>query len=55
MGFMDHGIQRQHDAGDFVYSFPRGQIPQQASLEHVIHGPMAPLVDGVTLWMAGRG
>ena len=55
MGFMDHGIQRQHDAGDFVYPSPRGQTLKQASPEHVIHGPMAPLVDGVTLWMVGRG
>ena len=55
MGLMDHVIQRQHDAGDLVYPSPRGHTLKQASPEHVIDGPMAPLVDGVTLGMVGGG
>ena len=46
MGFMHHGIQRQHDAGDLVHPCPRGNTLKQASPEHIIYGPMAPLVDG---------
>ena len=52
---MHHGIQRQHDAGDPVYPCPQGNTLKQASPEHIIYGPMAPLVDGVTLGMVGRG
>ena len=55
MGLMYHGIQRQHDAGDLVYPFPRGNTLKQASPEHIINGPMDPLVDGVTLGMVGGG
>ena len=55
MGVMHHGIQRQHDAGDFVYPCLRGNTLKQASPEHIIYGPMAPLVDGITLGMVGRG
>ena len=55
MGFMDHGIQRQHDAGDLIHPCPRGNTLKQASPEHIIYGPMAPLVDGVTLGMVRRG
>ena len=55
MGLMYHGIQRQHDAGDLIHPFPRGNTLKQASPEHIINGPMAPLVDGVTLGMVGGG
>ena len=55
MGFMHHGIQRQHDAGDLIHPCPRGNTLRQASPEHIIYGPMAPLVDGVTLRMVRRG
>ena len=55
MGFMYHGIQRQHDAGDLIHSCPRGNTLKQASPEHIIYGPMASLVDGVTLGMVRRG
>ena len=40
MGFMDHSVQCQHDAGDLGHPLARRQILQQASPEHVIHGPM---------------
>ena len=52
---MNHGIQRQHDAGDLIHPCPRGNTLKQASPEHIIYGPMAPLVDLVTLRMVRRG
>ena len=55
MGFMYHGIQGKHDAWDLNHPFPGGQIPQQTSPEHVIHGPVAAFVDGIALWMVRRG
>ena len=55
MGLMHHGIQRKHDARNLDHSFPGGQIPQQTSTEHVIHGPMAAFVDGVALGVIWRG
>ena len=55
MGLMGHGVQCQHDAGDLVYPCPGGDTIKQASPEHVIDGPVAPLVDGVPLGMVGRG
>ena len=55
MGFMNHGIQRQHDAGDLIHPCPRANTLKQASPAHIIYGPMAPLVDGVTLGMVRRG
>ena len=42
-------------AGDFVYPGPGGSTIKQASPEHIIDDPMAPLVDGVPLWMVGGG
>ena len=55
MGLMDHGIQRQHDAGVLVYPIPRRNTLKQASPEDIVDGPMAPLVDEVTFGMVGRG
>ena len=55
MGLMHHGIQRKHDARNLNHPLPRGQIPQQTSPEHVIHGPVAAFVDGVALGVIGRG
>ena len=55
MGFMNHGVQSKHDARDFSHPFPGGQISQQTSPEHVIHGPVAAFVDRVALWVVRRG
>ena len=41
--------------GILVYPCPRGNTLKQASPEHIVYGPMAPLVDGVTLGMVGGG
>ena len=43
------------DAGDSVYPGPGGGTIKQVSQEHIIYGPMVPLVDGVPLWMVGGG
>ena len=42
-------------AGDLIYPCPRGNTIKQASPEHIIYGPVAPLVNGVALGMVGRG
>ena len=55
MGFMYHGIQHQHDAGDLIHTCPRGNTLKQVSPEHISYGPMATLIDGVTLRMLRRG
>ena len=48
-------FQIKHDARDFSHPFPGGQISQQTSPEHVIHGPVAAFVDEVALWVVRRG
>ena len=55
MVLMGHGVQRQHDAGDLIYPVPGRNTLKQASPEHIVYGPMATLVDGVTFGMVGRG
>ena len=55
MGFVGHCVQSQHDAGNLLYPCPGGRTIKQASPEHIIDGPMTPLVDGVALRMAGGG
>ena len=55
MGLVGHGVQSQHDAGDLVYQGPgRGTI-KQASPEHIVNGPMTPLIDGVPFRMVRGG
>ena len=51
MGLVDHGVQCQHDAGNLLYPGSGGGAIKQASPEHIVYGPMAPLVDGVPLRM----
>ena len=55
MGFVDHCVQSQHNAGNLLHPGPGGRTIKQASPEHIIDGPMAPLVDGVALRMVGGG
>ena len=55
MGFMNHGIQSQHNARNLFHPCPGGRTIKQASSEHIVDGPMAPLVDGVALRMVGGG
>ena len=55
MGLMGHGVQCQPDAVDLVYPCPGGDTIKQASPEHVVDGSVAPLVNGVSLGMVGRG
>ena len=55
MGLVGHGVQRQHDAGDFDYPGLGSGAIKQASPEHIIYGLMTPLVDGVPFRMVGGG
>ena len=55
MGLVGHGVQSQHDAGNPLHPCPEGRTIKQASQEHIIDSPMAPLVDGVALRMVGGG
>ena len=55
MGFMNRGVQSQHNAGNLFHPCPGGRTIKQASSEHIVDGPMAPLVDGVALRMVGGG
>ena len=54
MGLMGHRVESQHDAWDLLHPCPGGSVLKQASSEHVIHGPMATLVDGIPLRMVRR-
>ena len=47
MGFMGHCVEGKHYPRDLVYLGCGGESFKQASAEHVIQGPVAPLVDGV--------
>ena len=53
VGLMMHGIEGQHDPRDLVNPCLRGRTFEEASAEHVIKRPMAPLVDSVALGMVG--
>ena len=55
MGFVGHGIQSQHDAGDLIHPGPGGGTIKQTSPEHIVNGPVASFVDGVPLRMVGEG
>ena len=55
MGLMNHGVQGQHNARNLFHPCPGGRTIKQASSEHIITGPMAPLVDGVALRVVGGG
>ena len=55
MGLMNHGVQSQHNARNLFHPCPGGCTIKQASSEHIIDGPMAPLVDGVALRVVGGG
>ena len=55
MRLVHHNAEGQHEAWDLLHPSPRGCALKQVSPEHVAHGPMAPLVDGIPLRMVGRG
>ena len=55
MRFVRHGVEGQHNPGNFIYpSLGRGSF-QQEGTEHVVQRAVAPLVDGVTLGVVGGG
>ena len=53
MGFVGHSVESQHNSGHFIDPGFGGGSFQQACAEHVIQGPMAPLIDRVALRMIG--
>ena len=54
VGLMGNHVERQHDAWDLLHPCPEGSALKQPSSEHVIHGPMATLIDGIPLRMVRR-
>ena len=55
MRFMDHRVEGQYDTWDLLHPCLGRRALKQASPEHVIHGPVATLVDGIPLGMVWRG
>ena len=53
VGLMRHGVECQHDPRDLVNPCLKGGTFEEASAEHVIEHPMAPLVDSIALGMVG--
>ena len=54
MRFVWHGVERQHDPGDLVNPCLGGRTFEQASTEHVVERPVAPLINGISFGMVGR-
>ena len=54
MRFVRHGVQGQHDPGDLVNTRLGGRTFEQASMEHVVERPVAPLINGISFGMVGR-
>ena len=52
-GVHGHCAEGEHDPGDLIGPGFGGGSLEQAGAEHVIQGPVAPLVDGVALRMIG--
>ena len=55
MGLMGHCVEGQHYSRDLVHPGFGGGTLKQASTEHVIQCPVAPLVDGVAFRVIRRG
>ena len=54
MRFVGHGVEGQHDPGDLVNPCLGGRTFEQASTEHVVELPVAPLFNGISFGMVGR-
>ena len=54
MRFVWHGVERQHDPGDIVSPCLGGRTFEQASMEHVVEHPLAPLINGISFGMVWR-
>ena len=55
MRFVRHGVEGQHNPGNFIYpSLGRGSF-QQVGVEHVVQRAVAPFGDCVALGVVGRG
>ena len=54
MRLVHHRVEGQHNAWDLLHPGLGVRALKQASPEHVIHGPVATLVDGIPLRMVRR-
>ena len=54
MRFVGYGVERQHDAGDFVHSCLGGRAFEQACVEHIVKRPVTTLVNSIPLGVIGR-
>ena len=54
MKFVGHGVERQHNAGDFVHPCLGGRTFEQASEEHIIERPVATLINSIPFGAIGR-
>ena len=54
MRFVWHGVERRHDPGDLVNTCLGGRTFEQASTEHVVERPVAPLINGISFRMVGK-
>ena len=55
MRLVQHRVEGQHNAWDLLHPCLGGRAFKQASPEHVIHGLVATLIDGIPLRMVRRG
>ena len=55
MRLVHHCVEGQHDAWDLLHLCLGGRACKQACPEHVVHGPVATLVDGIPIRMVRRG
>ena len=51
--FVEHGVERQYNAGDFVYPRLRRRAFEQASEEYIIERPVATLINGISFRVIG--
>ena len=54
MRFVGHGVEGQHNAGDFVNPCLGGRAFEQASAEHIIERPVAMLINSIPFGVIGR-
>ena len=54
MTLLGHGVERQHNVGDFVHPCLGGRAFKQASAEHIIERPVTTLINSIPLGVIGR-
>ena len=54
MSFVGHGVERQHDAGNFVHPCLGGRAFEQVHAEHIVERPVTTLVNSILFGVIGR-